>query len=125
MPICCIASALAPRLRTTVTVQGACAATSPDTLPSSERIVEAARAKGRLVVLKVDCEGSEFAVFRSLAESGLLPSIAAFMVEYHIGWGSGRELTERLVAAGFIVVDLGRPGENGFFYAVRAAAGAR
>ena len=87
-----------------------------------EPIIASARARGLLVVLKVDCEGSEFAVFRSLEASGLLTHIAAFMVEYHIGWGSGEELTKRLTEAGFIVVDLGEPGSNGFFYAVRVVA---
>lgn len=82
-------------------------------------IVEAAEARGLLVVLKVDCEGSEYAVFRSLAASGLIDRVAAYMVEYHRGHGTSSELTSRLVEAGFAVIDLGYCGTNGFFYAVR------
>ena len=82
-------------------------------------IIESAQAQGLLVVLKVDCEGSEYAVFRSLAASGLIGRIAAYMVEYHRGQGTSHELTYRLTEAGFAVVDLGYSGNNGFFYAVR------
>jgi FkbM family methyltransferase len=82
-------------------------------------IVEAAEARGLLAVLKVDCEGSEFAVFRSLAASGLIDRVAAYMVEYHRGHGASSELTSRLIEAGFAVIDLGYSGANGFFYAIR------
>ncbi len=82
-------------------------------------IIDAAQARGLLVVLKVDCEGSEFAVFRSLEAGGLIGRVAAYMVEYHHGHGPAEELTSRLTSAGFVVVDLGSPGSNGFFYAVR------
>lgn len=82
-------------------------------------IIDAAQAQGLLVVLKVDCEGSEFAVFRSLAAGGLIRRVGAYMVEYHRGHGVASELTSRLSEAGFVVVDLGYVGANGFFYAVR------
>ena len=46
-------------------------------------VIEDAKARGLAVVVKVDCEGSEFAIFRSLAAAGLLSQIDAFMVEWH------------------------------------------
>lgn len=87
-------------------------------------LVAEARSAGRDVVVKIDCEGSEFAVFRSLAAHGLLPQIRAVMVEWHAMF-EGRsqdELIAPLLAQGFVVFDRSPPRGNGFFYAVRVGA---
>jgi len=89
-------------------------------------IIAEARSQGRQVIVKIDCEGSEFAVFGSLDRHGLLGSIDGLAVEWHRTF-AGRtqaELIAPLLAAGFIVVDLSPEHGNGFFYAVRTAAGA-
>ncbi len=86
-------------------------------------IIAAARAKGRDVVMKVDCEGAEFAIFKSLDEAGLLGEVTAFMVEWHRVF-EGRtqaELIGPLKRAGFVAFDLTRETGNGFFYAARTA----
>jgi FkbM family methyltransferase len=82
-------------------------------------IIQRATAKKLLVIIKVDCEGSEFAVFKSLRAAGLLSKISAFMVEWHLGWGPPGDLTEPLVSAGFTVFDISPRSTNGFFYAVK------
>ena len=85
--------------------------------------VIAAHAAGQAVIVKVDCEGSEFAVFQSLAHHGLIKKISAFMVEWHAMFDEHRQ--ETLIAplreAGFLVFDRSPPVGNGFFYAVRMA----
>jgi len=87
-------------------------------------IIEAAVARGRTVVLKVDCEGSEFAIFASLEKAGLLDRISAFMVEWHrVFDGCNQEtLLDALHRHGFITFDRSPKTGNGFFYAVRSAA---
>lgn len=85
-------------------------------------IIAAARAKGRDVIAKIDCEGAEFAIFGSLASAGLFGEISALMVEWHRVF-EGRtqaELIRPLLASGFVVFDLTPKSGNGFFYAVRA-----
>lgn len=84
-------------------------------------IIEAAKARGRDIVVKVDCEGSEFAIFAALDASGLLEDISAFMVEWHqIDWSKTQhDLMTPLLRRGFVVFDLSRSGVNGFFYAVK------
>jgi FkbM family methyltransferase len=86
-------------------------------------IIESAHARGLEVVVKIDCEGSEFPVFASLARSDIFKQIRAVMVEWHRVF-EGRnqeELIAPLVASGFMVFDITPPEGNGFFYAVRAA----
>jgi FkbM family methyltransferase len=85
-------------------------------------IIDSAKARGLEVIVKIDCEGSEFDVFASLARSDLLKEIRGFMVEWHRVF-EGRdqeELVSPLLAGGFIVFDVTPPEGNGFFYAVRA-----
>jgi FkbM family methyltransferase len=84
-------------------------------------IIDAAKAKGLLVVMKVDCEGAEFAIFKSLRAAGLLEQISAFMVELHAGWGAAAEVTGPLTEAGFSVIDLTPRIGNGMFYAVKTS----
>ena len=84
-------------------------------------IVSAARAAGERVIAKVDCEGSEFAVFESLRRHELLGKIDAFMVEWHAMFADRDQdtLIGPLRDAGFLVFDRSPPNSNGFFYAVR------
>lgn len=86
-------------------------------------IILKAQAKGLRVIVKVDCEGSEFAVFRSLEQHGLLDRIDAFMVEWHAIFADKTQ--ETLIAPlrkhGFLVFDRSAPVGNGFFYATRFA----
>ena len=93
-----------------------------DAGPLLAPIIEAACARGMEIVMKVDCEGSEFAVFESLERAGLLGKVRAFMVEWHAMFdGKTQEtLTAPLRVAGFVVFDRSPPVGNGFFYAVRA-----
>ncbi len=86
-------------------------------------IIARARDRGLDVVAKVDCEGSEFPIFKVLEEHGLLSAITAFMVEWHRG-NQGKtqhDLIEPLMRHGFVVFDLSGKIGNGFFYAVRQA----
>jgi FkbM family methyltransferase len=87
-------------------------------------VIDDARARGLGVIVKMDCEGSEFAIFRSLGEAGLLPRIDAFMVEWHAMFETMTQetLIGPLQQAGFIVFDRSPPIGNGFFYAARIAA---
>jgi FkbM family methyltransferase len=84
-------------------------------------IIDDAEARGLGIVMKVDCEGSEFAVFRSLERAGLLGRISAFLVEWHAMFDDKTQ--ETLIAplrkAGFLIFDRSPPTGNGFFYAVR------
>ena len=86
-------------------------------------IMEKARAAGRQVVVKVDCEGSEFAIFQSLAAHDLLPKVTAFMVEWHAMFAdkTQEDLIAPLRRNGFLVFDRSPRRGNGFFYAVRIA----
>ena len=86
-------------------------------------IIEAAKSKGRKIIAKVDCEGSEFPIFETLEQHGLLVDISALMVEWHKD-GGGRtqhDLIAPLIRHGFVVFDLTGKTGNGFFYAVRNA----
>jgi hypothetical protein len=84
-------------------------------------IIEAAKARGRDIVVKVDCEGAEFSIFAALDAGGLLEDISAFMVEWHsIDWRKTQhDLAAPLLRHGFVVFELSRGGENGLFYAVK------
>ncbi len=102
---------------------------TPMTIPMRETssalgpIIESARERGLEVLIKVDCEGSEFVVFDSLKRSGLLSEVRGFMVEWHRMF-EGRdqhELTVPLLANGYLVFDVSPPTGNGFFYATRFA----
>lgn len=42
------------------------------------------RANGRPILAKIDCEGAEYDIVRRLREAGLLRSLAAIFMEYHL-----------------------------------------
>jgi FkbM family methyltransferase len=88
-----------------------------------------AKADKKGVVLKVDCEGSEFAVFESLHRESLFQSIDAMMIEWHKWWSAEKtqaDLIAPLVGAGFFVFDRTHPGNPhaGLLLAVRSARAA-
>jgi FkbM family methyltransferase len=95
-----------------------------DAGPLLRPIITEARAQGLDVVVKMDCEGSEFGIFRSLAANGLLSQISAFMVEWHAMFDdkTQEDLIAPLRDNGFIVFDRSPPSGNGFFYAARLHA---
>jgi len=56
------------------------------------------------VIVKIDCEGAEYAIIAALRCAGLLRQVDAFLVEWH--QHGPRELEEALIGAGFFVVSL-------------------
>lgn len=90
--------------------------------------ITAAAERGLGVVMKVDCEGSEFAIFDSLRRAALFPKIDAFMIEWHKWWSaelSQADLIAPLAEAGYVVFDRTHPADPwaGLLYAVRSARG--
>ena len=85
-------------------------------------IQEAVRAN-QTVVVKLDCEGSEFAILESLEQNDLLRDIALFLGEIHHWWSpekSHKDIAELLVANGFAIFDFYRAEAiSSAFYAVR------
>ena len=82
--------------------------------------------RGLGVIMKVDCEGSEFAIFESLKRASLFDKIEAFMIEWHKWWSADKtqaDLITPLHDAGFIVFDRTNPvnPHAGFLQAVRSA----
>jgi FkbM family methyltransferase len=73
-----------------------------------ESICSEAEANKLGVIVKMDCEGSEFPIMKRLAERSLIDRIDAFMVEWHKGWSPDaklKDLTDPLRAAGFVIFD--------------------
>ncbi len=90
--------------------------------------IENAAKRGLGVVVKVDCEGSEFAIFDSLTRESLLSKIDAFMIEWHKWWSSDKtqaDLIAPLREAGFFVFDRTHPANPhaGLLLAIRSARG--
>lgn len=84
-------------------------------------IIHSARERGLDVVLKIDCEGSEFPIFQSLAAAGLFSKVRGLMVEWHrvFPGRDQKELIAPLLDSGYAVFDISPPSGNGFFYATR------
>jgi FkbM family methyltransferase len=83
-----------------------------------------AKERGWGLVLKIDCEGSEFAILEALERDDLLASIDAFMIEWHKWWSKEKtqqDIIRPLTKAGHLVFDRTNP-ENpyaGMLLAVR------
>jgi FkbM family methyltransferase len=94
-----------------------------DTAGMVAPIIDAALAKGRRIVMKIDCEGSEFEIFDSLERARLLDKVSVFMIEWHRIYDGKSQLTlmDPLLRRGFVTIDRSPRTGNGFFYAVRAA----
>jgi FkbM family methyltransferase len=89
-------------------------------------IFERAEALGAEIFMKIDCEGSEFAIFESLARHGLLKRVRGFMVEWHKWWSADltqKDLIGPLLANDFVVFDRTSPADlwAGQFNALRIA----
>ena len=90
-------------------------------------IIAEARGRGENVVMKVDCEGSEFAIMKRLNEAKLLPLINIFVIEWHRWWHPDMNhvtLTEPLLRNGYEVFDRSVPSNlhAGMLYAVRGSS---
>ena len=88
-------------------------------------IIERAMSRGLKIVAKLNCEGSEYAIFKSLENAELLQMFSAFMVESHpnSAFKDVTDLTGPLLKHDFVVIDRTprRDGVNGLFYAVRSS----
>ena len=89
-------------------------------------IIAGAVTQGEDVILKIDCEGSEFAIFDSLHQAGLFQSINAVMIQWHKNWDyrkSRDDLVAPLHENRYIVFDKTQATDlfAGQMYAVRAA----
>jgi FkbM family methyltransferase len=74
-------------------------------------LIQEAIRSNQAVVVKLDCEGSEFSIIESLDRTNLLKHISIFMVEWHAWWSkdkSNKSIVEPLSANGFFVFDLVR-----------------
>jgi FkbM family methyltransferase len=68
------------------------------------------------LVCKLDCEGSEYDIVRSLADGGLLRKISVFMIEWHLR--GPEKLKELLIANGFVCLSFDEHVEtHGMLYA--------
>ncbi len=90
-------------------------------------IIKEVKPQGWQIVVKMDCEGSEFDILERLDADGLLPEIRILMMEWHKWWSPGRtqeELISRFIGNGFDVLDHTDPFNPfaGNLYAVRSAA---
>jgi FkbM family methyltransferase len=71
------------------------------------------------IVLKMDCEGSEYGIFENLADAGMLDRFQAIMLEWHRE--GPRPLRDALHERGYEVFTFGdHPSQVGMLYAVRA-----
>ncbi|MBV9289421.1 MAG: FkbM family methyltransferase [Hyphomicrobiales bacterium] len=90
---------------------------------------QALRAR-QAIVLKMDCEGSEFAILDSLQKSNLLNKVKILMMEWHKWWSpekTDRNIVDALSRAEFVVFDfvhLDDPHAS-MIYAVRAEPNAQ
>ncbi|TAJ89751.1 MAG: FkbM family methyltransferase [Reyranella sp.] len=95
-----------------------------DTVDALSDIITQANSRGENVVMKVDCEGSEFAIMKRLDEAKLLPQIRSFVIEWHRWWNPDLNhvtLTEPLLRNGYEVFDRSVASNlhAGMLYAVR------
>jgi hypothetical protein len=78
------------------------------------------------VVVKVDCEGSEFPIFDVLDKKDLVKEARVFVIEWHKWWSAERtqeHIVSCLTRAGFIVFDCTVLSQiwAGRLYAIRAS----
>jgi len=90
-------------------------------------IIYSAKAAGQAVVVKMDCEGSEFAILDDLASSGLLPQINIIMIEWHKWWSPDKTdetLIDHLLQSGFSVFNTTQLHDPfaGMIYAAKTAS---
>lgn len=81
--------------------------------------------RGLDIVLKLDCEGSEFPILSVLDQAGLLEKVSVLFIEWHKAWSpdlTQKNIIDRLVPKGFIVLDRTQSQDvwAGQLYAIRA-----
>ena len=70
------------------------------------------------ILLKCDCEGSEYDIFNSMEKTGIIESISVFVIETHLG--RGEEIVSILAKNGFnVFAPVSRDGRLGMIYACR------
>lgn len=89
-----------------------------------KELIADAAIRGIGVVIKIDCEGSEFPIFESILREDLLKGIDAMMIEWHKWWSKEKtqlDLMLPLTRAGFLVFDQTDPTNRfaGMLYAVK------
>ena len=92
-----------------------------NTAPVIKSIID--KYKNERLILKVDTEGAEFEIFRSLENADLLKNFDVVMLEYH--FQSPKQLEKSLINNNFVVFYSGIHQKNekvGFIKAVRNAA---
>jgi FkbM family methyltransferase len=92
-------------------------------------IIADARGRGQGIVIKLDCEGSEFAILRSLYDQSLIGEIDAFMIECHKNWTPGMDnetINKLLSDSGFYIFDFNHMDTTGSdIYACRSTLSRR
>ena len=68
---------------------------------ANEFLLKMNQFNGEDLILKMDCEGGEYNIVKSLERSGLLPEFNLILMEYHKGY---RDLREMLLRNGFTVI---------------------
>jgi len=91
-----------------------------DMRPAAAALGEIAAAHpGRDIIAKVDCEGAEYEIIRSLAGAGTLARVRAFLIEWHAQGPD--EIIGHLDGAGFTTLSLlPLSSGTGMIYAVRS-----
>lgn len=79
--------------------------------------------RNKKIVLKIDCEGSEYPIFQNLKEKGILKNIYLILMETHDG--RENEIKQTLEDEGFLYFDnyIGGLPKLGFIYAVHPEVG--
>ncbi len=90
-----------------------------------KELISRAKSKNLEVIVKIDCEGSEFAIIESLAAAGLLKYIRVLMIEWHKWWSSEksqRDIVGPLIEDNFVIFDRTMPSNPhaGMLYAVHS-----
>ena len=89
-------------------------------------IIARAQSIGADVFVKIDCEGSEFAIFKSLSRAGLISKIRGVVVEWHKWWSpecTDRDIQDILLQNEFVIFDRTNAADvfAGQFSAVRVS----
>ena len=97
-----------------------------DAGPKLKELIMDAASRGLGVVVKLDCEGSEFPIFESIAREDVFKGIDAMMIEWHKWWSKEKtqlDLILPLTKSGFLVFDqTDATNEHaGMLYAVKTA----
>lgn len=88
-------------------------------------IFDEASHSGQAIVLKMDCEGSEFTILDSLHRSNLLVNVKILMMEWHKWWSppekTNQNIVEILSQDGFVIFDFAHLDDPhaSMIYAVR------